>query len=104
MTAIDDATYDRVAELIAAAERKAEDNAGDDPFSDWARASSSITLARIPSPPSEQPGVPEARCSALLGEALTLLDAVVPDARRPSHSLDRSYVAAALIQVEELGG
>jgi hypothetical protein len=99
-----DVTYDRVAELIASAERKAEDNAGDDPFSDWALALTSITLARIPTAPTELPDVPEATCTALLGEALALLDAVAKDARRPSHSLDRAYVEAALAQSEELDG
>jgi hypothetical protein len=102
MPTTDDATYEKVAELIDAAERKAEDCAGDDPFSDWAVALSAITLARIPTLPSGLPDVPEATCTGLLGEALRLLDAVDRDERRPSHSLDRAYLAAALAQAEEL--
>jgi len=94
--------HQRITELIAAAEQVADHNAGDDPFSEWAAAGNAITLARMPESPGPLDVIPAGTCTALLSEALALLDGMTPDERRPSHSLDRVYVAAALTGVAEL--
>ena len=91
----------RIAGLIVAAEQVADHHAGDDPFSEWAAAANAITLARMPDSPAPLDIVPAVTCSALLSEALSLLDALTAAQRRPSHSLDRVYVVAALARVKE---
>jgi len=95
------ALQEQIAELVAAAEQVADGRAGDDPFSEWAAAANAITLARMPDTPS--PTVSTTRtCTELLGEALDILDRLADSDRRPSHSLDRVYVAAALARVRAL--
>ena len=95
------APHEQIAELIAAAEQVADRRAGDDPFSEWAAAANAITLARMPDTPN--PTMSTTRtCTELLGEALTMLDRLSAADRRPSHSLDRVYVAAALARVRAL--
>ena len=94
--------HERISELVAAAEQVADHNAGDDPFGEWAAATAAVALARMPDSPPPPDVVPARTCSALLGEALGLLDALPAEDRRPSHSLDRVYVAAALARVRDL--
>ena len=94
--------YERISELIAAAELVADHNAGDDPFREWAAAATAVALARMPNSPPPPGVVPASTCTALLSEAFRLLNAIPANERRPSHSLDRLYVAAALTRVREL--
>ena len=95
------ALHEQIAELVAAAEQVADCRAGDDPFSEWAAAANAITLARMPDTPN--PTMATTRtCTELLGEALAMLDRLSAADRRPSHSLDRMYVAAALARVRAL--
>ena len=64
-------------------------------------AANAITLARMPDTPN--PTMATTRtCTELLGEALAMLDRLSAADRRPSHSLDRVYVAAALARVRAL--
>ena len=94
--------HERISKLVAAAEQVADNNAGDDPFCDWASAATAIALARMPDSPPPPDVVPTSTCTALLGQALDLLDALPAGERRTSHSLDRVYVAAALARVRDL--
>ena len=94
--------HERISELVTAAEQVADHNAGDDPFCDWASAATAIALARMPDSPPPPDVVPMSTCTALLSEALGMLDALPADERRPSHSLDRVYLAAAIARVRDL--
>lgn len=94
--------HERISELIAAAEQVADHNAGNDPFCEWAAAATAVALARMPDSPPPPDVVPASTCTALLSEALGLLDSLPANERRPSHSLDRVYVAAALARVRGL--
>jgi hypothetical protein len=94
--------HKRISELVAAAEQVAEHNAGDDPFCDWASAATAIALARMPNTPPPPVGITASTCTALLDEALSLLDGLPAAERLPSHSLDRVYLAAALARAQDL--
>ncbi len=95
------APHEQIAELVAAAEQVADGHAGDDPFSEWAAAANATTLARMPDTPSPTASTTRT-CTELLSEALDMLDRLDEADRRPSHSLDRVYVAAALARVRTL--
>lgn len=103
MTDTDNPTYGAVAALIEQAEALADRRAGDDPFSPWARVAASVTVARFERPPTARVEPPTTLCcSKLLREALDRIDSVPGEQRRPSHSLDRAYLATALVRAEDV--
>lgn len=100
MTHID--PYHAPASLIAHADDLAAQQALDDPFGEWGQAQASVCLARLPLQLPAEPAPANASCAELLAAALDAIDAVPPEQRRPSHSLDRVYIVGALARVREL--
>jgi hypothetical protein len=94
--------YHFPASLIAQADELAGYRALGEPFGEWGRVQASICLARLPLEAPVEPAKRDASCAELLSAALEFVDAVPAEQRRPSHSLDRAYVAAALARVQEL--
>lgn len=94
--------YQYPACLIARADEVAAQHALTDPFGPWGSAQAAVCLARIPVTHGAEPALVDGTCEGLLGRALAAVDAVPAEQRRPSHSLERAYIAAALAKVAEL--
>jgi hypothetical protein len=90
------------ASLIAQADELAGRRALDDPFGEWGSAQASTCLARLPLGVGAEGAAAQGTCEELLARRLAAVDDVPPAQRRPSHSLDRAYIADALAKVSEL--
>jgi hypothetical protein len=95
--------YDPVAALVARAERAADQLAAQDPFGEWSHALALVSLARVNSTAGHgDEGDADEKCVELLASALRAIDDIPGEQRRPSHTLDRAYIAGALARVQDL--